>query len=337
MIERIRLQNFQNHTDTRIRFAPGVTVLSGATGAGKSAILRALRWAVVNRPSGDAFIAHGAEAATVTVWADGQKVTRTTGKGGNKYLLDGKGFVSFKTGVPEEIGRLFNIDDLNWSLQHDSPFWFALTPGEVSRQLNAVVDLGVIDDVLGKLATARRKAEAEAGVSATRLAAADTAVENSAWVDDAAAEFADVAAAGAKHAQLAARQARLGALVARGVSLAQTRQRATGKAVAGRGVVAAGDAAKVAEDRAARLRSLIADTAKWQGKAKAPSDLAPVKRLLDVALAVRNKATRLRTLFEFYARAAAAGIAAEGKIKTAELKLAEFTKGKCPVCGGKLP
>jgi exonuclease SbcC len=51
----LRLQNFRQHVDTRIRFAPGLTGILGPNGAGKSTLLEAIAWAI-----------YGAEAARGT-------------------------------------------------------------------------------------------------------------------------------------------------------------------------------------------------------------------------------------------------------------------------------
>ena len=53
MIQSLALKNFQSHKDTLIKFDPGVNVIVGSTDSGKSAIIRALRWLVWNRPIGD--------------------------------------------------------------------------------------------------------------------------------------------------------------------------------------------------------------------------------------------------------------------------------------------
>jgi exonuclease SbcC len=45
-LNRLTLQNFRQHADTRIEFGPGVTGIIGPNGAGKSTILEAIAWAV---------------------------------------------------------------------------------------------------------------------------------------------------------------------------------------------------------------------------------------------------------------------------------------------------
>ena len=59
-ITKIRLENFQDHTDTVIELEPGINLITGSSDAGKSAALRALNFVLHNQPRGDAFIQLGA-------------------------------------------------------------------------------------------------------------------------------------------------------------------------------------------------------------------------------------------------------------------------------------
>ena len=55
MIKKIQIQNFQSHKETTLKLDPGVNIIVGTTDSGKTSILRALRWVIWNRPSGDDF------------------------------------------------------------------------------------------------------------------------------------------------------------------------------------------------------------------------------------------------------------------------------------------
>lgn len=158
-LKQLNVADFQAHRNRGLCFAPGITTLVGPTDSGKSALIRALRWICLNDFSGDDFVREGAKETEVGLTLDsGEKVTRFKGKS-NLYLLDEKEFKAFGSAVPEDIAKALGVSVLNFQGQHDSPFWFNETAGEVSRQLNSVVDLSVIDSTLSNLAAEVRTAQ----------------------------------------------------------------------------------------------------------------------------------------------------------------------------------
>ena len=57
-------------------------MLVGTSNVGKSAVLRALRWVLMNNPAGDKFITHGKDVAKVILELDnGLKIERERGRG----------------------------------------------------------------------------------------------------------------------------------------------------------------------------------------------------------------------------------------------------------------
>ena len=58
MIQSLHIKNLQSHKDSHLDFCEGVNVIVGPSDSGKSAILRALRWIVKNRPQGDVLRSH---------------------------------------------------------------------------------------------------------------------------------------------------------------------------------------------------------------------------------------------------------------------------------------
>lgn len=173
----IKLIDFQGHEETTIGFSPTITSLKGASDVGKSSILRALRWVALNDLGGDEFIREGAKKTKVVLTVDiGENkkglitsvITRIKGTA-NTYLLNDSEYKAFGQGVPSDIVKLLNVNEINFQGQHDSPFWFNETAGEVSRRLNAVVDLSVIDTTLSNVASAVRQAQERKNVCEERL------------------------------------------------------------------------------------------------------------------------------------------------------------------------
>ena len=90
-IVKMKLENFQSHENTEIDFDKGFNIIIGESRQGKTAILRALRWVLENRPQGKAIIRNGAERASVTLrLANGTFIERymfKDDKKGNGYHI----------------------------------------------------------------------------------------------------------------------------------------------------------------------------------------------------------------------------------------------------------
>jgi DNA repair exonuclease SbcCD ATPase subunit len=177
MIKSIKLRNFQAHEKATCKLSPEVTTIVGRSDAGKSSILRGLRWVALNDPAGEAFIRHGEPGSRVRLeFEDGILVDRTKGSGKNSYHIHDQdkkhSFVSFGSGVPDEVQDVVRLSEVNFQGQYDHPFWLGDTAGEVSRQLNKTVKLDVIDGVLAHLASAIRRLGVESDVAKKRHAEA---------------------------------------------------------------------------------------------------------------------------------------------------------------------
>jgi DNA repair exonuclease SbcCD ATPase subunit len=153
MIKRLKIKNFRARKKDDIKFSPGVNCIIGNNAAGKSTILRAIKYAATNKPSGDSVINWDAKKTIVKLFYENNKITRIRGKSINKYKLNDKEFTAFGSNVPEEIQKVLGLSDINFQGQHDAPFWFCKTPGEVSRQLNAIVNLDIIDKTLSNISS----------------------------------------------------------------------------------------------------------------------------------------------------------------------------------------
>ena len=151
VIESLSLQNFQAHRKFRAEFGEGITTIVGRSDVGKSAIIRALRWAATNQPGGDQFITTGTKGTSVTLRVDGRVIKRKRGGSVNTYHLDDEEYKAFGRGVPGPVVDALNMPAVCWQGQHDAPFWFSETGGEVARRLNGIVNLTIIDDTLANV------------------------------------------------------------------------------------------------------------------------------------------------------------------------------------------
>ena len=184
-LKSIKLVNFQAHSELEVGFSPGITTIIGPTDQGKSAVLRALGWCCLNDIAGDEFIKQGSKKTSVHVTAqnkDGEEsvIGRTRSKGGaiNKYEIEGEELKSFGQGTPQPVQDLLALGPINFQKQHDPPFWFCETAGEVSRQLNAVIDLTVIDSSLAYVSSLVRENQLKEKLGKERVDACTQELES---------------------------------------------------------------------------------------------------------------------------------------------------------------
>jgi len=152
MLKSLHLKNVQSHKDTYLEFSPGVNIIIGPSDSGKTAILRALRWLIWNRPQGDVIRRRqGGETSVEVVLDDEIVVKRIKDNKQDQYVLNDYVFKAFKSEVPEEVLKALNIDVINLQRQLDAPFLLSETPGVVAQHFNRVANLDVIDVSLQRI------------------------------------------------------------------------------------------------------------------------------------------------------------------------------------------
>lgn len=183
MLTKARVRNFQKHKDLTVKFGPRVTTIIGATEAGKSTFLRALLFVFFSRWR-PAYHRHGKDTTTCEIWIDGRHVVRRKGKSVNSFILDGKKLSAVgKGGVPPEVAALFGLTPANVQNQLDPPFWFTETPGAISKKLNRIVNLELIDETQARAAAGCRAAEAAVKAAKDLVAAAAGELKATEWID----------------------------------------------------------------------------------------------------------------------------------------------------------
>lgn len=337
MIERLQAQNFQRHEKLRVKFGPKTTTIVGPSDAGKSSVMRAIRWLAFNRPLSDSFIRRGQDSCSVKLWVDGRKVERRKSKGKNLYLIDGQELTAFGTDVPEQVSRLLNLTPDNFQGQHDPPFWFSLTAGEVAKRLNKIVDLDVIDKSAGWLASRLRKARTELEVIEERRVEAKAEAEFLSYVDDLQFDYrrlkkqADKADAAVEHREDLARS--LESARKRGQD-ARSRRSA---AKAGNQALALGDAAGAVSRRLRGLADAVAKAkaSRSQAEQQIP-DLSALEDAYNRVEETGEDRRRLSNLLYGIRKAKDRAENTEWEYKDAEREMTERTEGVCPICGGEL-
>lgn len=185
MLESLTLRNFQKWGSLHIEFDPNLTVLWGSSNSGKSTVLRALEWLCLNSFRGDWYIRRNCKSTSVSLTVDKQNIVRYRGPEGNGYRFDGQVYEALYGTVPESIANILQVGDYSFSGQFDSPLWLLLSKAEVSRQLNSIVNLDLIDRVLGDISSQVKKSKEAVEVSESRLCEARQTKNDLAWVLDA--------------------------------------------------------------------------------------------------------------------------------------------------------
>lgn len=182
MLEKLQLVNFQRHTKTTLTLDPHITTITGKSDSGKSAIIRALRWLLLNKPRGNRFIRDGQKNCTVRLLVDGQTVVRA--KVGDHLYRFGK--QEFKTvardGMPEQLQQFLQVSELNFQTQHNALFWLDLTPSQVSKEINKLVDMELADRCVRAVAKELREHKATIKVLVSQQQEAKDKAKELKWV-----------------------------------------------------------------------------------------------------------------------------------------------------------
>lgn len=163
-LKTVILENFQSHKYTSIHFDEGLNVILGPSDSGKSAIIRGIKWALYNEPSGDYFIREGETEASVTlIFSDNTKIKRRRTKSKNSYILHKKNgeeikFEGFGISVPEEIVEEIGItkirldsdesNAINLGEQLEGPFLLSEKTSTRAGAIGRLIGVNIIDDAL---------------------------------------------------------------------------------------------------------------------------------------------------------------------------------------------
>lgn len=332
MLKSIRLRNFQKHIDRTIVIDPHVTAIIGRNDQGKSSIIRAIYWACFNQPTGDWMIKHGETRTQVTLTFDSGKVVRGKGQT-NVYLHDGKKYVAFGAGkVPDDIAAFLNVGPINFQQQDDGHFWISNSAAEVSRQLNAVVDLDIIDRSLGNIQSSIRQAKAATSVCGDRLAIAQKRKAELAYVPRMVVELKKIEAIESATINLRYKSRRIASLLEETVTLTETRRRALAATWGASNAVSLGQAAKDLGERVVKLHSLLGKIETVRGVVP-PSDIKPIQKLVDRIVDLRNRTEQLAVNLDSIEMEDRCLNQAKKESTALAKEVKERTKGMCPVCG----
>jgi len=197
MLGKISSTNFQSHLNTEINLSPGVNVIKGQSNSGKSSIVRFLRWAILNRPSGFGFKSNFSNPSDVTsvdisFLDSSHHVERERDNKQNRYVISRQGkdgfydneeFEALRGDVPREISDVLMMDERNISCQHDGYFLLNDSAGDVAKKLNSVVGLDIIDRMISDVSSSISSLSRDVKTSELAISALEEDVKGYGWVD----------------------------------------------------------------------------------------------------------------------------------------------------------
>lgn len=177
-IEKVTIKGFQSHIDSTFQLSPGLTVITGPSDAGKTAIVRALRWLAFNEPQGEAFLhtirnADGSvktavdQAYVEVTFDNGITISKTRRKGKTTYTHSLYPQPWEKAELPPEIKETLGLMKqeygdfttcLNFAFQLDAPFLLSETASVGAKVLGKIAGTEIVDKSIGEVNKRTHKA-----------------------------------------------------------------------------------------------------------------------------------------------------------------------------------
>ena len=162
LIKSVHIKNFQSHINTKVDFSRYLNVIIGTSRAGKSALLRAIFQVFNNEIPWDTCYTWDSSANSyIKIIGNDHTIERIKGKADNSYIIDGvrEDFVGTQT--PERIAQITNIASHNLQRQDDIFFMIDMNPGPLSKAINKVSGLSIIDACIKETAQRVRDTQAD--------------------------------------------------------------------------------------------------------------------------------------------------------------------------------
>jgi exonuclease SbcC len=157
--------NFQSHSHTIVKFVDGLNALIGESNQGKTAIIRAIMWALYNDPKGSDFIRTGESYCKVILkFSDGSIIERERDRtsSGRYKITDDTGKVTeykgFGNDIPIEVTNIHQMpkvylakdyqENLNVASQLDSPFLIGTSGANKAAAIGRIIGVQVVDNAI---------------------------------------------------------------------------------------------------------------------------------------------------------------------------------------------
>lgn len=208
-IEQVTIKGFQSHVDSTFQLSPGLTVITGPSDAGKTAIVRALRWLAFNEPQGEAFlhtirnpdgsVKEAVDQASAEVTFDtGITISKTRRKGKTTWTHSLYPEPWEKAEVPPEIKETLGLMKqeygdfttcLNFAFQLDAPFLLSETASVGAKVLGKIAGTEIVDKSIGEVNKKTHKARTDAAAAEKRIGQLDVELLEYLTLDDTKASY----------------------------------------------------------------------------------------------------------------------------------------------------
>lgn len=208
-IEQVTIKGFQSHVDSTFQLSPGLSVITGPSDAGKTAIVRALRWLAFNEPQGEAFlhtirnpdgsVKEAVDQASVEVTFDtGITISKTRRKGKTTWTHSLYPEPWEKAEVPPEIKETLGLMKqeygdfttcLNFAFQLDAPFLLSETASVGAKVLGKIAGTEIVDKSIGEVNKKTHKARTDAAAAEKRIGQLDVELLEYLTLDDTKAAY----------------------------------------------------------------------------------------------------------------------------------------------------
>ncbi len=325
----LKLNDFQCHQSVEIPLDDSVVVLVGPSDSGKSAFVRAIRWACLGGPA-TGYDRRGGGKAAVELKLAGVTVSRSQGT----VVCDDEVYKAVGQKVPDEVASKLNMSEENFQLQMDGPFWVGESPTELARCLNAVVGLDHADRAVAKASAKSLKAKQTRKIRKEMLVAAKEKVEQLAWVKDCETEWNEVEQLNDQYQETRVKTADVQLLYIRSQRSIKTQQLNEIVMVSGQVVLASLESIRETTAKKRQLETILIQLEKLKLASKFdPTEFRQVSRERDILIDIGTRRESVESLCDSLKdfRRTLAKIKSELAPLVAEKE--KLDQLVCPTCG----
>lgn len=191
VLEKVIVKNFRSYKEGVFDLLPGVNSLTGATDAGKSACMDAIKWVATGKPTGNEFVSWFCDKKRDTTsvelqFSDGSWVRRNlkSGKATYDICTNPNPLEAFGKTVPEEVLALVNIHKVSIGNQLDRPFMVLDNGPDLAKFMNDCANMGSLDICSSNILTFKTRTQTAINGLNTAMASAKTIMKSLVGLDE---------------------------------------------------------------------------------------------------------------------------------------------------------